>query len=140
MANPNVRPHLKFFPEDANGFMSDAVHGSRWMHELDTDLLTPMVRHNEQDFFVLEPSAIIDQTICMPFRWFTKSDQIFAQAWKMKQVSDGPTFGWHVVQYEVFEIPLSEFISSFPYLIKTSYHRNPEIKALILPRIISRNG
>ena len=124
MANPHVRPHLEFLPVDAGGYMSDAIHGSRWLKEFDPELLTPMVRHGGQDYFIFEPTVISDQSICMPFRWFKRSDQVFARAWKMQAVSYGENIGWVVLKSNEFEISKEDLVSSFPYLVHTSYHRN----------------
>ena len=124
MANPTVQPHLEFFPEDANGYMSDAIHGTKWLEQMDPDLLTPMIRHNGQDYFILEPTVISDGSICMPFRWYKKSDQLYAKAWKMNAVRDNAGCGWVVLQYLVGDVAESELASSFLFLIHTSYHRN----------------
>ena len=122
MANPNVRPYLEFFPVDASGFMADAIHGKRWLNEMDPNLLTPMVRQNGQDYFIFEPAATVNQTVCMPFRWFKRSDRIFARAWNMRQVYDAPKIGWIVMKNDEMEIAISDLTSSFPFLIHTSYH------------------
>ncbi|KAJ7133509.1 hypothetical protein C8R44DRAFT_829315 [Mycena epipterygia] len=44
MANPKVRPHLHFYPEDSGPKLSEARQGQRWLKELPDDRTTPMVR------------------------------------------------------------------------------------------------
>ncbi|KAK6977422.1 hypothetical protein R3P38DRAFT_3334959 [Favolaschia claudopus] len=34
MANPRVRPHLHFYPEDSGTKLSEARQAQRWLHEL----------------------------------------------------------------------------------------------------------
>ena len=122
MANPLVRPHLEFYPVDDGGYMTDAIHGRQWLYNMDAGFLSPMIRHNEQDYFVFEPTALTDQSICMPFRWFRKSDVFFAQAWKMEAVYNSEKPGWIVMKNLVVEIQASQLKCSFPYLVHTSYH------------------
>ena len=123
MANPRVRPHLEFFPVDAKGYTSDAIHGSRWLHELDPDLLSPVIRHSGQEFFVLEPAATVRQEIYMPFRWFRRSGEMFAKAWAMAPTENNGDVGWLIRKDTVLEVPISDFTSSFPFLIHTAQSR-----------------
>lgn len=44
MANPLIRPHIRFYPEDAGSRLTETWQASRWLHELPSDILTPMVR------------------------------------------------------------------------------------------------
>ena len=123
MANPKVRPYLEFFPVDAEGYMSDAIHGNRWLNEMDPDLLSPLIRHSGQDFFVLEPAATNQQCIYMPFRWFKRSGQVLARAWAMVPIRSSEAFGWHVRKDTVLEFPVSDLAMSFPYLVHTARSR-----------------
>ena len=63
MANPRVRPHLQFLPEDAGQKLDQAWQARRWLHEMQHEVLTPMVRlasnsPQEQDLYVFEPTLL----------------------------------------------------------------------------------
>ena len=123
MANPNVRPHLEFFPIDAGGLLSDAVHGKRWLHDMDPELLTPMIRHAGQDYYIFEPTLIVNETVCMPFRWFKRLTQLHAFAWIMLPIREGAEPGWKVLKNSVLEISKEDLVSSFPFLTTTCHYR-----------------
>ncbi|KIJ60407.1 hypothetical protein HYDPIDRAFT_177473 [Hydnomerulius pinastri MD-312] len=58
MANPRVRHGLHFYPEDSGKRLTDARQAERWLDEMDPAQLTPMVRLQNQDFFVFEPALL----------------------------------------------------------------------------------
>ncbi|EIM81338.1 uncharacterized protein STEHIDRAFT_66542 [Stereum hirsutum FP-91666 SS1] len=120
MANPNVRPHLTFLPEDAGKHRSQVWQGKHWLRHMDADLLTPMVREHSQDFYILEPALAIvgsQSRVLMPHRWFTRGNEIWARAWIMDAPSSRP--GWVVLEHQDIELPLSNFVVSFPEFVKT---------------------
>ncbi|KAJ3009280.1 hypothetical protein NUW54_g2837 [Trametes sanguinea] len=130
MSNPQVRPHLQFLPEDAGISLSQAWQASRWRDELDPELATPMVRHHGTDFFVHEPALLDDGRVCMPIRWFTRTGDIYAQAWLMKPADN--LSGWVVLQNEKLEIKLSEFVACWANLTHTFETRGiPDPRCII---------
>ncbi|EED83930.1 predicted protein [Postia placenta Mad-698-R] len=61
MANPRVRPHLHFYPEDRGERpLSEARQASRWLNEIPHDLLTPMARVRHHDYYIYEPAMLVD--------------------------------------------------------------------------------
>ncbi|KAF8574169.1 hypothetical protein K439DRAFT_1316140, partial [Ramaria rubella] len=74
MANPLVRPHMVFYPEDAGGESSQAWHGEKWLRHVSDELLTPMVKHTGtgHHFYVWELMECLDGTYFIPKRWFIK--------------------------------------------------------------------
>ena len=74
MSNPLVRPHMNFYPEDANGSMSQTWHGTKWLKDLPDHLLTPMIIHpnSEKHFYIGELCYCRDKTWFIPQRWFRK--------------------------------------------------------------------
>ncbi|KAF8919278.1 hypothetical protein CPB85DRAFT_1529674 [Mucidula mucida] len=111
MANPNVRPHLHFFPEDAGEHVSEAQHASQWLHELPDDQLTAMVRVGRRDFYIHEPTRLKNGLYCMPVRFFMKDRSLretrgpHGRAWSVHKVND-------------FEVPVSDFMMPLPQLQK----------------------
>ncbi|KZV81638.1 hypothetical protein EXIGLDRAFT_628172, partial [Exidia glandulosa HHB12029] len=65
-ANPLVSPHLHTLPEDAGQRAQEAWHAEQWMTRLPLDLATPMIRHNNLDYYVFEPAQLSSDTVCMP--------------------------------------------------------------------------
>ncbi|KAK7032978.1 hypothetical protein R3P38DRAFT_3313080 [Favolaschia claudopus] len=98
MANPRVRPHLHFYPEDSGQKLSEARQGQRWLNEIPDEQTTPMVRISGNDYYIYEP-AMLDSgsaECCIPIRWFSRGGQFFAKCWQMAPVSTDTHSGWHV--------------------------------------------
>ncbi|KIM68453.1 hypothetical protein SCLCIDRAFT_20369 [Scleroderma citrinum Foug A] len=72
MANPCIRPHVRHYPEDAGGQLEQPWQASRWLHEIDPSIATPMICKGHQDFYVFEPTELVDGTMVIPECWYTK--------------------------------------------------------------------
>jgi hypothetical protein len=118
MANPKVRPHLSFYPEDSVKKVSKARQACRWLHEAPDEQLTPMARVGEQDYYVHEPAMLRDGTCCIPVRWFTIGALLFAKCWKMVAISTDVGQGWRVTQCDDYTVSQANFLKTFPELIE----------------------
>ena len=121
MANPLVRPHLHFYPEDSGSKLSEARQADRWLHELPSELTTPSARIRGVDYFIFEPAMLTDGQCCMPFRWFTRKNRagtqdLFAKCWRMTVVSREGDSGWHVMEDETIEASHEDFLKNFEAL------------------------
>jgi hypothetical protein len=116
MANPKVRPHLKFYPEDSKNHLSKAHQVRRWLHEVTDDEITPMARLGCQDYYIYEPAMLWDGTCCVPVRWFTVGEILFTKCWKMEAISSDVEQGWWVLKSDDFSIPHTAFLKTFPDL------------------------
>ncbi|KAG6805768.1 hypothetical protein H0H92_014093 [Tricholoma furcatifolium] len=67
MSNPLVRQELHVYPEDTGSYLAEAWQASRWKDELDSSLTTPMIRLQDQDFYIDE-IALTSGGPCMPYR------------------------------------------------------------------------
>ncbi|KAJ6479861.1 hypothetical protein C8R45DRAFT_933648 [Mycena sanguinolenta] len=65
----------------------EAWQASCWLNELDSDLTIPMFRKQKQDFYINEPTLLLNGTICIPIRWFKCRDKTFARAWEIHPVA-----------------------------------------------------
>ncbi|KIY71216.1 hypothetical protein CYLTODRAFT_487432 [Cylindrobasidium torrendii FP15055 ss-10] len=115
MSNPNVRPHLHFWPEDNKKGVSEARQASRWMHEMPDDLAPPMIRTTvtKKDFYTFEPSVILgERKYCIPRRWIVRDGVFWAKCSTIvpDQRGDG---GWWVLSDD-FEVPEQHFLLTFP--------------------------
>ncbi|KAJ6459108.1 hypothetical protein C8R47DRAFT_1059420 [Mycena vitilis] len=115
MANPRVRPHLHFYPEDTGPKLCEARQGERWLKELPDEQTTPMVRIASHDYYIYEP-AMLDSDVlefCIPTRWFVRGGQMFAKCWKMSPVSTDEGSGWRVFKSEDYEVSADRFLKDF---------------------------
>jgi hypothetical protein len=118
MANPKVRPHLKFYPEDSEKSISEACQAHRWLNEVPDDEITPMAQLGQQDYYIHEPVMLRNGECCMPVRWFTVGELLFAKCWKMEMeaISSNIGQGWRVVKSDDYSLPHTEFLKTFPEL------------------------
>jgi hypothetical protein len=121
MANPKVRPHLSFFPEDSGEKVSEAKQAHRWLREQAHKQLTPMARIDSQDYYIFEPAVLRNETFCIPFRWFHRADatsknSLYARCWNITvaQHSDTGELGWRVWLDNEIEVHESHFAKNFP--------------------------
>lgn len=128
MANPRVRPHIHHYPEDAGGRLEQPWQASRWLSEIDPTIATPMIRKARQDFYVFELTKLMDGTMVVPERWYTKPApqnsppfdfEYWARAWRAHPVTSGGTRGYVIHTYDVVEVPASDLLLSFPHLLQT---------------------
>lgn len=116
MANPQVRPHLAFFPQDnGQGARDHANQSDRWLYEVEDSQLTPMVRVGEQDFYIHEPAFLRDGRVVIPTRWFMdEHKQLQAQVWTMSTICRDNWSGWVVHAYGDQVVPANSFLISMP--------------------------
>ncbi|KAJ7124727.1 hypothetical protein C8R43DRAFT_898835 [Mycena crocata] len=113
MANPRVRPHLSFYPEDSGSRLSEARQGDRWLKEIPDEQTTPMLRILGHDYYIYEPAMLDDSECCIPTRWFIRGGKYFAKCWKMLAVTSEMGSGWRILQTDDYEIPASRFLKNF---------------------------
>jgi len=118
MANPKVRPHLSFYPEEATKNLSEARHFARWLNEMPDDEMTPMLRLGKHDYYIYEPAMLRSGLICMPHRWFLHNGCHHARCWKMEQVvCEGNRKSWRVIKGQApFNVDQDQFLKNFPQL------------------------
>lgn len=121
MANPRVRPHLSFYPENTGGeYLAEARQGARWLDEVPGEYLTPMIRVGARDFYVHEPLMSDDGVVRMPMRWFTRVEHgvhvLYAKCWDMQPVLSDVGAGWRVYENNAHEIAASRLLKNFPEL------------------------
>ncbi|CAK5266203.1 unnamed protein product [Mycena citricolor] len=117
MANPRVRPHLSFYPEDSGSKLSEARQGQRWLNEIPDTQTTPMARLHGHDYYIYEPcmASAVEGTaqFVIPTRWFTREGSLFAKCWRMIPVASEQGSGWRVIKTISVDIPASHFFKNF---------------------------
>ena len=116
MANPRVCPHLHFYPEDSGQILSEARQAAKWLHEIPSEETTPMIRIQNTDYFIYEPALLIDGRACIPNRWFTRGENLYAITWPMEHITLDSTHGWCVRQDILVEVSASQCYSFFAYV------------------------
>lgn len=114
MANPRVRPYMSFYPEDSCPFLGEARQGAKWLHEMPSELTTPMIRLNKDDFYIFEPTMLTNGSICVPNRWFTRSGLFCAKVWHMQPVVQGAEHGWEIRKDLEYEVAQRNLLKNFP--------------------------
>ncbi|KAJ7252875.1 hypothetical protein C8J57DRAFT_1660976 [Mycena rebaudengoi] len=124
-ANPLVRPFIHVLSEDAGEHLSEASQAEKWRLDVSPDLSGPMVRLDNQDYFVNEPALVhlgtegaptSEWTAVLPSRWFLRDKKIWAKVQRLRShpTEDGLLIDNRSGQCGVF--PLSNFFASFPDL------------------------
>lgn len=114
MANPKVRPHLKFYPEDSRNKLSEANQADHWLNDLDNNQLTPMIRIGKSDFYIYEPAYLRNKTYYMPVRWFLHNEKLFAKCWSFEPVTTEGQSGWAVIKKDDYEVGADLFLKNLP--------------------------
>ncbi|KAL1947759.1 hypothetical protein VTO73DRAFT_13483 [Trametes versicolor] len=127
MANPRVRPHMHFYPEECpDGSLKEGRQGHRWLHELSPGISTPMVRTAHQDFYAYEPAKLADGRVICPFRWFTRMSkrtgrqELFGEGWALHAVtlSDGVR-AYVVHEFDGVVFSAAQLVQAFPRMVDT---------------------
>ncbi|KAH9015450.1 hypothetical protein EDB85DRAFT_2156670 [Lactarius pseudohatsudake] len=114
MANPRVRPHLRFYPEDAGRHVSEYWHARHWVQDANPMHVTPMAVIGSQQFWTFEPCVLKTGAIVMPSRWFIRNRVIHAVAWTLRSYrSSDHIMGWIVEEYNNVVVPQSDFLVPF---------------------------
>ncbi|KZS93974.1 hypothetical protein SISNIDRAFT_387475, partial [Sistotremastrum niveocremeum HHB9708] len=101
-ANPCVRPHMRFYPEEGSPTVEEPWHGEKWRKRLPPEFATPMIRVRNKDFYVHEPLMLHSGEVVMAIRWFTKhsDSRMWGHGWRMSRHQFGDEDGWIVHEKE----------------------------------------
>lgn len=81
-----------------------------------------MARIGDQDYFIYEPVMLRDGRFCIPFRWFTKGQLLYAKCWELQVVTSDQGNEWRVVMCEGFEVSQCDLLKTFPDLQSDHVH------------------
>ncbi|KZT19673.1 hypothetical protein NEOLEDRAFT_1158985 [Neolentinus lepideus HHB14362 ss-1] len=118
LANPLVRPHLEFYPEDSGIRLQEARQAARWREEVDALVACPMVCNDDgRDFFIEESCmANIDNlgTVApvMPVRWFKHEGKIWAKVHMMRLTPEHDFLVIDGRKGSSLDLPMSAFFLS----------------------------
>ncbi|KAH9080259.1 hypothetical protein EDB83DRAFT_2503408 [Lactarius deliciosus] len=140
MANPRVRPYLRFYPEDAGKTVNEYWHAAHWHEVADSSLVTPMAVINNTHFFVYEPAVLTNGCVVMPYRWFLHGRSIAARAWPLRAVKRGNDVGWIVEKFKMVIVPQGEFLISFGSWGVGQLHRPLPSTKCIFSSMLEPNG
>lgn len=119
MANPQVRPHLSFYPEEKSDNLSEARQFSQWLYEVPDEQVGPMLRIGMMDYYTFEPVMLTTGDICMPHRWYMHGGRYYAHCWKMVMIRSGGQRFWRVIMgHGGFTVEQNQFLKNFPQLVE----------------------
>lgn len=110
MANPQVRPHLFFYPEDAGKTVNEYRQAAHWRTEVAPSRATPMAIVDGHHYYVYEPCLLRDGRACVPVRWFMRNNQLLATAWVLRAVTSQHQNSWIAEEYNTIEISHSDLL------------------------------
>lgn len=114
MANPRVRPHLQFYPEDAGQLVSEYWHARHWHQDAHPMRLTPMAVIGAQHFWSFEPCVLRNGSVVMPSRWYIRDQLVHAVAWMLRPYdTGGHATGWIVEEYNSVIVSQTDFLVPF---------------------------
>src|SRR6266852_884494 len=131
MANPHIRPHLHFYPEDTDKTVNEYWHAKHWNKVTDPSLVTPMVVVNNIHFFVDEAAVLADSCVVIPYRWFLYDGSFTACVWPLHAVKHGNDRDWIVEEFKmviIFQGKLSILLGSRE--ASQQYHAFPNPKCI----------
>jgi hypothetical protein len=100
MANPRVRPHLRFYLEDTGKHVSEYWHACHWHQDANPMQLMPVAVIGSQQFWTFEPCVLKTGAIVMPSCWFICDNVMHAVAWTLRpHGSGGQVTGWIVEEF-----------------------------------------
>ncbi|THU88819.1 hypothetical protein K435DRAFT_729596 [Dendrothele bispora CBS 962.96] len=115
-ANPQVVPHMNFYPEETDGPISEVWQAERWK-EFDPSDLTPMYSKNGKQFYIDEVAMLQDGRVAIPRIWIKRRGTLHADCNMVEIAPDGT---WSVrteiesIQADQFESNYLEIVESMP--------------------------
>ncbi|KAH9807976.1 hypothetical protein DFH28DRAFT_1088454 [Melampsora americana] len=122
LSNPEVGPHLEFFPEKDERVTVDRYSQSKkWREDLPPSLRVPMVVVHGEHFFIYEPTQLEDSRVVVPV--FFYKDELSIRAKCLEVVTGGqgshdffiaaePKFGSDLF----LDVNVQTFATSFPQI------------------------
>ncbi|KAI0670738.1 hypothetical protein C8Q78DRAFT_1078718 [Trametes maxima] len=115
MANPEVRRHLVFYPEEPINGSSELRHSWKWFLGLPDDKLTPMWAHRGLHFYVGEAAQLADGNIVVPLRWFLRAGEMHMFYYATHLTEEGR---YVVDTTERRQAPASALLKNLPILLQ----------------------
>ena len=116
--------------------MANSYEAQHWLEGMDNELLTPVIARGTQRYFIFEPAILEDHTCCIPVRWYMRSGELYAKAWKVRRGRLLGSEGWIALEHDCLRFPVSQLAVSFPYIQHSFHHRNIPDPTIILGEII----
>ncbi|KAG8762734.1 hypothetical protein FRC12_008883 [Ceratobasidium sp. 428] len=83
-ANPSVRQHLEFYPNECDGHVSEIWHGEKMTLGENREQLTPMASYGGRSFFVNEISLLDDGSFFLVDMFLKRHGQLHARGRKLE--------------------------------------------------------
>ncbi|KAH8923881.1 hypothetical protein BT69DRAFT_1333485 [Atractiella rhizophila] len=114
IANPLIRKHLTFLPEDTGNMIQELYQGEKWKNEVNARLLTPSIVVGGQQYFVDEVIQLNGGQYCFVSRWFTKGGTVHCSGYEVHWSKEFA--GFIIDQRQGMTVPVSAFERNGPAL------------------------
>ena len=73
-----------------------------------------MIRLVKDDYYIYEPTMLINNTFCIPTRWFVRGGVFHAKAWVLQPTVQVDEEGWVVREDLEIEVSQEDLLKNFP--------------------------
>ncbi|TFY81247.1 hypothetical protein EWM64_g2768 [Hericium alpestre] len=89
LANPISRPNMIFYPEYMDNAMKELSNGSKLLHDVPDELLTPSVKINGRIYYVGELVRRTQDRWFIPTRWLQRDGAMWALGYHVDETPEG---------------------------------------------------
>ncbi|KAI0689246.1 hypothetical protein C8T65DRAFT_731047 [Cerioporus squamosus] len=114
-AHPETRRKIRKYPEFTGARVSEVWHSEKWLVDAPDAILTPMIRHQGQDYYVNELAACAGGRWFIPTRFFEMNGEMWAKGHAASSTPAGI-----LVNEEPSVCPCKNFEASWPQVEKRS--------------------
>ncbi|KAH8926419.1 hypothetical protein BT69DRAFT_1215259 [Atractiella rhizophila] len=114
IANPLIRKHLTFLPEDTPDTLQELYQGEKWAKEVNARLLTSCVVVGGKQYFVDEVIRLKSGRYCLVSRWFMRSGTVHCCAYAVQW--NEQLRGFVIDQRQGITVPIQDFELNGPAL------------------------
>jgi hypothetical protein len=93
MANPLIAPHMRFYPEEPTGPISETFQAERWT-EYAPSQLTPTFSRGHKQFWIGEVARLANGHFILPHLWIIRDGAVHCVASRVSCSDDGR---WHLL-------------------------------------------
>ncbi|KAH8913599.1 hypothetical protein BT69DRAFT_1344369 [Atractiella rhizophila] len=108
IANPLIRQHLTFLPENTPNQLQEIYQAEKWLEELSPHLLTPCVQYRSSLFFTDEVTELEGSRYFIVSRWILQNSEIVGRGHEV--LFDREINGFIVDCRKILDIPLKKLL------------------------------
>ncbi|OAV88231.1 hypothetical protein PTTG_29101 [Puccinia triticina 1-1 BBBD Race 1] len=79
LANPQVSPHIDYYPEMTHHSLFKFSQSKKWLEELAPQHRAPMCQVNQEHFYLFEPVELTSGLIIIPIFFYSQDSQLYSK-------------------------------------------------------------